>query len=97
MTGHRVMLNAIIADLQTHHGASAVLPITEHLSRADEALRKMYQAQEADKEFPVDRCRVCGWPLAERLQDGCVKGYCAQRPAPKTRADAGYTAEDFNA
>lgn len=50
MTGHQVMLNAIIEDLKAHHGASAVLPITEHLSRADEALRKMYQAQEAERE-----------------------------------------------
>lgn len=36
------------------------------------------------------RCRVCGWPLVERIEDGCVTGSCSMRPLPKQRADAGY-------
>ena len=47
MTGHQIIIRAVIKDLESQHGASAVLPITEHLSRADEALRKMYQRQAA--------------------------------------------------
>lgn len=33
------------------------------------------------------RCRVCGWPLSSE-PTGCRPGDCAQRPPPKTRADA---------
>lgn len=33
------------------------------------------------------RCRICGWPLAARLKDGCVPESCALRPAPSHRAD----------
>ncbi len=48
--GHQYIVRSMIKDLEAQHGASAVLPITEHLSRADEALRKMYQLQLAEKE-----------------------------------------------
>src|SRR6478752_7431814 len=34
------------------------------------------------------RCRVCGWPLYKELRDGCTATSCAQRPAPRPRADA---------
>lgn len=33
------------------------------------------------------RCRICGWPLYESVDQGCVQGNCCLRPAPKTRAD----------
>ncbi len=33
------------------------------------------------------RCNVCGWPLAQRREDGCVPGNCCQRPAPRGDAD----------
>ena len=29
-----------------------------------------------------ERCQVCGWPLAERWEDGCVPGNCSMRPRP---------------
>lgn len=41
-------------------------------------------------EFPKDRCRICGWLYAPTVKEGCVPGNCSMRPAPKTRADAGY-------
>jgi hypothetical protein len=25
------------------------------------------------------RCRICGWPLMERTEDGCTKGSCSMR------------------
>lgn len=28
------------------------------------------------------RCAVCGWTLAERPEQGCVRGNCSQRPLP---------------
>ena len=28
------------------------------------------------------RCRVCGWPLADTREEGCVLGNCSQRPPP---------------
>ena len=40
--------------------------------------------------FPPDRCRICGWPLVEKIQDGCTRKSCSQRPAPAVRADHWY-------
>jgi hypothetical protein len=34
-----------------------------------------------------DRCAVCGWPLAETANDGCVRGNCSMRPRPKMLYD----------
>jgi len=34
------------------------------------------------------RCRVCGWPLKEKLEDGCVPENCSLRPGPVRRADS---------
>lgn len=28
------------------------------------------------------RCAVCGWPLAESVEEGCVRGNCSMRPRP---------------
>ena len=28
------------------------------------------------------RCAVCGWPLAESADKGCVRGNCSLRPIP---------------
>jgi hypothetical protein len=28
----------------------------------------------------ASRCRVCDWPLANSIQDGCVEGNCSYRP-----------------
>jgi len=36
--------------------------------------------QQADIE---SRCAVCGWPLKERAEDGCVRGNCSYRPRPE--------------
>jgi ABA sandwich protein len=33
------------------------------------------------------RCRICGWPLKERLEDGCIPESCCLRPSPDRRAD----------
>lgn len=37
----------------------------------------------------ANRCAVCGWPLAESWDKGCVRGNCSQRP----RGDNLYDAE----
>lgn len=29
------------------------------------------------------RCEVCGWPLADSVERGCVAGNCSMRPVPK--------------
>jgi hypothetical protein len=29
-----------------------------------------------------DRCAVCGWDLAETIEDGCTRGNCSHRPRP---------------
>lgn len=34
------------------------------------------------------RCRVCGWPIRDRVEDGCVAENCSRRPGPDRWADA---------
>jgi len=41
-----------------------------------------------------NRCAVCGWPLAESVTKGCVRGNCSQRPMPE--ADNYYDRERSN-
>lgn len=43
--------------------------------------------------WPADRCRICGWPLAATVQEGCVLSNCSQRPVPDRRADHGFAPE----
>lgn len=44
------------------------------------------------------KCQVCGWPLANRLEDGCVLGNCSMRPVPKTwYTDIPHYSTDLNA
>ncbi len=33
------------------------------------------------------RCAVCGWPLAETQDKGCLPGDCGMRPLPKRYYD----------
>lgn len=33
------------------------------------------------------RCRICGWPLYERIDQGCMKESCSMRPRPAKCAD----------
>lgn len=28
------------------------------------------------------RCAVCGWPLQESADEGCIRGNCSMRPRP---------------
>lgn len=32
-----------------------------------------------------ERCDRCGWPLKERIEDGCVRDNCSQRPLQPLR------------
>jgi len=34
----------------------------------------------AEIEIGKDRCPICGWPLAESSNEGCVIGNCSYRP-----------------
>jgi hypothetical protein len=36
--------------------------------------------------FPDDRCQVCGWPLAQCRDQGCVAGDCSFRPQEGTES-----------
>ena len=42
----------------------------------------------ASPSSPEKRCRVCDWPLRERMQDGCVEGNCSYRPQQGTEEHA---------
>lgn len=43
---------------------------------------EMVPAMFADSKLP--RCLICGWPLADRVEDGCVPGNCSYRPVEGT-------------
>ena len=32
----------------------------------------------------ASRCAVCGWPLAETAEEGCIRGCCSYRPRPSS-------------
>lgn len=40
-------------------------------------------AQQTQTES-ISRCQICYWPMATRIEDGCVPGSCAHRPAVGT-------------
>jgi len=44
------------------------------------------QAQQAEALDP-NRCAVCGWPLVETIDLGCVRGNCSLRQRPATLYD----------
>lgn len=46
-------------------------------------------------KWDENRCPVCGWPLKNKIEDGCIIGNCSVRPAPETRAIDRYWAS-FN-
>ena len=39
------------------------------------------------RDFDKTRCRVCGWPLKQTVEEGCTTESCSMRPAPQRRAD----------
>lgn len=63
------------------------------LAESDAAFIARKLSEAALPIFPVDRCRVCAWPLASSPVEGCVSGNCSQRPAPSIRADYGFAPE----
>lgn len=34
------------------------------------------------------RCRICGWPLKQSIEEGCTSDSCSMRPVPEKRADS---------
>lgn len=36
---------------------------------------------------PKERCAICGWPLADTRENGCVRGNCSMRPVPAVVVD----------
>ena len=41
------------------------------------------KSNEKSDEKTTERCAVCGWPLAESREKGCMRGDCSMRPPPK--------------
>lgn len=40
----------------------------------------MTETTEITNQREETRCAVCGWPLAESAEKGCVRGNCSMRP-----------------
>lgn len=61
------------------------LPLPE--PPAVETLQSNGTEDRREANWDESRCRVCGWPLADEISKGCVKGNCSLRPTPAARAD----------
>lgn len=68
-----------------------MIEYTNEMRAADAVIAKAMNG-----EWDRSRCGVCGWPLKERAEDGCVVRYgdsgarlddCSMRPLPERRAD----------
>jgi hypothetical protein len=77
-----------------HRDLAMVLAETErtwrwHEHEAADILAALAALAERPAAPPWDetRCRICGWPLAASVDQGCVLDSCSLRPLPKTRAD----------
>lgn len=61
------------------------ITIRDALEAAAKALAHVSIERDKAKQPRIDdesRCAVCGWPLAESVVKGCVRGNCSQRPRP---------------
>jgi hypothetical protein len=62
------------------------LPVFELLAEAAQAGFTMADLLEVRRKtrasaLDVPRCKVCNWPLAASVQQGCVPGNCSYRPS----------------
>ena len=73
-----------------HIGSGAIADSEAAFYQARSRFARVPLVEVCLPEFPKDRCRVCGWPLAASAAEGCVPGNCSMRPAPAVRADFGY-------
>lgn len=65
-------------------GAAAAKAFAESIR--NESKRLEAWAANIERALHVDdesRCAVCGWPLKERVEDGCTRGNCSHRPRPE--------------
>jgi hypothetical protein len=59
-----------------------------HALQAGPELDALVHAEVMGIKWDEKRCRICGWPLYERIEQGCVLENCCLRPAPARRADS---------
>jgi hypothetical protein len=59
-------------------------PTPEEKEARAESLEEAAQANRRDTPA---RCAVCGWPLADKPEDGCTRGNCSMRPRPQEPVD----------
>ena len=79
-----------MSDLALRQGIRAL--ITGGITQLDDlSLNRLHDAVVEEKldrlrrdSPPPDpnRCAWCGRPVVERIEDGCIRGNCAQRPLP---------------
>lgn len=75
-------LGAFVDDTDPRIMATAG-PLGEAERDLFEALGLDCDAEAARQRADIEsRCAVCGWPLAERIEDGCTRGNCSYRPRP---------------
>lgn len=54
------------------------------MSKIDRFFKAILQV---DKQWNESRCRICGWPLKESIDEGRTIDNCSMRPVPAKRAD----------
>ena len=43
----------------------------------------------------INRCAICGWPLSDSVDNGCVRGNCSMRPFPDRYYDAARAKQEY--
>lgn len=52
-------------------------------SAVKERAAALVERAKPEPSTDLNRCAVCGWPLAESRDKGCARGDCSQRPFPE--------------
>ena len=74
---------AVYEDLGVSSGMAGEISRAEALGIPVE--RRRIGWVEAEAAAREGRCNRCGWPLRERVEDGCTPGNCSMRPLPPER------------
>jgi len=62
----------------------------EHATKEHEAARRAYERWQTGNPVMVikvrTRCVICGWPLKDKIEDGCTADNCSMRMKQDRRA-----------
>lgn len=85
-----IVANGSLDHTESHYSKEQLEELIYHRVRNkypdDPWAGSIYKAKAKAKAKPKisdnSRCAVCGWPLKETIDEGCVVGNCSMRPLP---------------